>query len=136
MTTFISSSPLLAMPCFALAPNRLMLAVIAFPHGSATALVGASTLSQAHFIQPGRALEAEFQVKSSFRKFYSYTCSFVSHQNRRSLGGSRSQRAHLAGPSSGARPFGERSGSPTERRVWLLELRMWPDQWIAAPGIT
>src|SRR5881296_683890 len=83
MTTFISSSLLLAMPCFALAPNRLMLAVVTSPHGSATALVGAATLSQAHFIQPGRALEAEFQVKSSFRKFYSYTCSFVSHQNHR-----------------------------------------------------
>src|SRR6266566_5760366 len=72
---------LLAIPCFALAPNRLMLAVVISPHRSITALAGAATLSQTHFIQPGRALEAEFQVKSSFRTFYSYTCSFVSHRN-------------------------------------------------------
>src|SRR5262245_31397052 len=46
-----------------------MLAVVPSPHGSVTALVGAATLSQALLIQPGRALEAEFQVKSSFREF-------------------------------------------------------------------
>src|SRR5260221_9123330 len=73
MTTFISGSLLLAIPCFALAPNRLMLAVVSLPHGRETTLSGTATLSQAHFIQPGRALEAEFQVKSSFREFYSYT---------------------------------------------------------------
>jgi hypothetical protein len=119
MTTFNSSSHVLAIPRFALnastpylrnhpsktslkpdarpseaeahsaishwkhiAPNRLMLAVVTSPRGSVTALTGAATLSQAHLIQPGRALEAEFQVKSSFREFYSYTCSFVSHQSR------------------------------------------------------
>ena len=82
MTTFNSSSHVLAIPRFALAPNRLMLAVVTSPHGSVTALTGAATLSQAHLIQPGRALEAEFQVKSSFREFYSYTCSFVSHRSR------------------------------------------------------
>jgi hypothetical protein len=68
MTTFNSGSLLLAIPCFALAPNRLMLAVASFPHGSETALMGVATLSQAHLIQPGRALRAEPQVKSSFRE--------------------------------------------------------------------
>jgi hypothetical protein len=37
----------------ALAPNRLMLAVVIFPHGAITALTGAATLSQAHLIQRG-----------------------------------------------------------------------------------
>src|SRR5258708_2027384 len=56
ITTFISDSRLLAIPCLALAPNRLMLAVISSPHGFETVLSGAATLSQAHLIQPGRAL--------------------------------------------------------------------------------
>jgi hypothetical protein len=81
MTTFNSDSLVLTMPCLALAPNRLMLAVVSFPRGFETAQMDAATLSQAHLIQPSRALEAEFQVKSSFRMFYSYTCGFVSHQN-------------------------------------------------------
>jgi hypothetical protein len=68
ITTFISDLPSLAIPCFALAPNRLMLAVVTSPHGSVTTLSGAATLSQAHLIQPGRALEAELQVRSSFRE--------------------------------------------------------------------
>jgi hypothetical protein len=68
MTTFISDSLVLAIPCFALAPNRLMLAVVTSPHGSVTTLSGAATLSQAHLIQPGRALGAEPQVRSSFRE--------------------------------------------------------------------
>src|SRR5215471_17464174 len=45
-----------------------MLAVIISPHGSITALTGVATLSQAHFIQPGRALRAEPQVRASFRE--------------------------------------------------------------------
>ena len=69
ITTFISDSHLLAIPCFALAPNRSMLAVVTSPHGSITVLMDAATLSQALLIEPGRALEAEFQVKSSFREF-------------------------------------------------------------------
>jgi hypothetical protein len=69
MTTFISDSLLLAIPCLALAPNRLMLAVVTSPHGSVTALSSAATLSQAHLIQPGRALRAEPQVRASFREF-------------------------------------------------------------------
>jgi hypothetical protein len=56
MTTFSSGSPSLAIPCFALAPHRLMLAVASSPHGSKTALTGVATLFQAHLIQPGRAL--------------------------------------------------------------------------------
>ena len=68
ITTVTSDSRSLAIPCFALAPDRLMLAVISFPHGFETALTGAATLSQAHLIQPGRALEAELQVRASFRE--------------------------------------------------------------------
>jgi hypothetical protein len=45
-----------------------MLAVASRPHGSETTLTGAATLSQALFIQPGRALEAELQVRASFRE--------------------------------------------------------------------
>src|SRR6266567_175278 len=61
-----------------------MLAVISLPRGFETTLAGAATLSQAHLIQPDRALEAELQVRSSFFESpYSYTRSFVSHQNRR-----------------------------------------------------
>ena len=37
----------------ALAPNRLMLAVVISPHGSMTVLADAATLSQAHLIQRG-----------------------------------------------------------------------------------
>ncbi len=66
MTTVISDSPSLAIPCFALAPNCLMLAVAISPRGSTTVHTDAATLSQAHLIQPGRALGAEPQVKSSF----------------------------------------------------------------------
>lgn len=69
MTAFNSGSLLLAIPCFALAPNRLMLAVASFPHGFETVLTGAATLSQAHLIQPGGALGAEPQVRASFREF-------------------------------------------------------------------
>src|SRR5450631_1927712 len=58
ITTFISDSRLLAIPCFALAPNCSMLAVVTSPHGSITVLTDAATLSQAHLIQPGRALAA------------------------------------------------------------------------------
>jgi hypothetical protein len=58
----------LAIPCLALAPNCLMLAVATSPHGSATTLSGTATLFQALLIQPGRALEAELQVRSSFRE--------------------------------------------------------------------
>jgi hypothetical protein len=56
ITTFSSGSPALAIPCFALAPHRLMLAVVPSPHGFETVLTDAATLSQAHLIQPGRAL--------------------------------------------------------------------------------
>jgi hypothetical protein len=56
----------LAIPCLALAPNRLMLAVATSPHGSVTTLSDVATSSQALLIQPGRALEAELQVRSSF----------------------------------------------------------------------
>src|SRR6266849_775179 len=56
MTTFSSGLLSLAIPCFALAPNRLMLAVASSPHGFKTVLTDAATLSQAHLIQPGRAL--------------------------------------------------------------------------------
>ena len=45
-----------------------MLAVASPPHGRETTLAGAATLSQALLIQPGRALEAELQVRSSFRE--------------------------------------------------------------------
>ncbi len=68
ITTFISDLHVLAIPCFALAPNRLMLAVVMVPHGFITVHKDAATLSQAHLIQPGRALEAELQVRSSFRE--------------------------------------------------------------------
>ena len=68
ITTFISDSLVLAVPCLALAPNCLMLAVATSPHGSVTILSDAATLSQALLIQPGRALEAELQVKSSLRE--------------------------------------------------------------------
>lgn len=68
MTTFISDSLSLAIPCLALAPNCLMLAVVTSPHSSVTALTGAATLSQALFIQLGRAPEAELRVRSSFRE--------------------------------------------------------------------
>ena len=67
ITTFISDLLSLAIPC-ALAPNHLMLAVVTSPCGSMTVLTDAATLSQAHLIQPGRALRAEPQVKSSFRE--------------------------------------------------------------------
>jgi hypothetical protein len=49
--------------------NRLVLAVISSPRGSEITLAGAATLSQALLIQPGRALEAELQVRASFREF-------------------------------------------------------------------
>src|SRR5260370_39593695 len=45
-----------------------MLAVVSLPHGRETTLAGAATLSQALLIQPGRALKAELQVRSSFRE--------------------------------------------------------------------
>jgi hypothetical protein len=67
--TFNSDSRVLAIPCLALAPNRLMLAVVIFPHGSLTVFTDAATLSQAHLIQPGRALRAESQVRPSLREF-------------------------------------------------------------------
>jgi hypothetical protein len=53
ITTFSSDSPSLAILCFALAPHRLMLAVISSPHGFETVLTDAATLSQAHLIQRG-----------------------------------------------------------------------------------
>ncbi len=56
MTTFSSGSHVLAVPCFALAPNRLMLAVVSSPHGFETILTDVATLFQAHLVQPGRAL--------------------------------------------------------------------------------
>jgi hypothetical protein len=56
MTTFNSGSHVLAVPCFALAPNRLMLAVVSSPHGFETILTDVATLFQAHLVQPGRAL--------------------------------------------------------------------------------
>jgi hypothetical protein len=68
MTTFISDLLSLAVPCLALAPNCLMLAVVISPRGLTTVLVDAATLSQAHLIQPGRALRAEPQVRASFRE--------------------------------------------------------------------
>ena len=68
MTTFISGSPQLAIPCLALAPDRLMLAVTSFPRGFEITLAGAATLSQTLLIQSGRALEAELQVRASFRE--------------------------------------------------------------------
>jgi hypothetical protein len=68
ITTVNSDSPSLAIPCFALAPNCLMLAVVISPHGSITVRMDAATLSQAHLIQPGRALGAAPQVRASFRE--------------------------------------------------------------------
>jgi hypothetical protein len=53
ITTVSSDSPSLAIPCFALAPNCLMLAVVISPHGSITVRMDAATLSQAHLIQRG-----------------------------------------------------------------------------------
>ena len=50
ITTFSSSSLSLAIPRFALAPYRLMLAVASSPHGFETVLTNAATLSQAHLI--------------------------------------------------------------------------------------
>jgi hypothetical protein len=73
ITAFISDSPQLAIPCFALAPNCLMLAVASLPHGRETTLAGAATLSQALLIQPGRALEAELQVRSSIQRVLTAT---------------------------------------------------------------
>src|SRR5438105_7141431 len=46
----------------------MMLAVASLPHRSKTTLAGTATLSQALLIQPGRALEAELQVRASFRE--------------------------------------------------------------------
>jgi hypothetical protein len=69
ITTFTSDSPVLAIPRFALAPNRLMLAVALSPHRFKAIPMDAATLSQTHLIQSGRALRAEPQVKSSFREF-------------------------------------------------------------------
>jgi hypothetical protein len=45
-----------------------MLAVISSPRGFEITLSGAATLSQAHLIQPGRALGAEPQVRASFQE--------------------------------------------------------------------
>jgi hypothetical protein len=82
ITTFNSDSHSLAIPCFALAPHRLMLAVVISPHGLITALMGVATLSQTHLIQSGRALGAEPQVRSSFRESLRlYTRLSVSHQS-------------------------------------------------------
>ncbi len=67
ITTVIGDSRSLAIPC-ALAPNRSMLAVAISPHGFIAVLLDAATLSQALLIQPGRALRAESQVRSSFRE--------------------------------------------------------------------
>ena len=53
ITTFISDLLPLTIPCIALAPNRLMLAVVISPRGSMAALAGVATLSQAHLIQRG-----------------------------------------------------------------------------------
>ena len=64
ITTFISDLLPLAVPCFALAPNRLMLAVVISPRGSMTVLADTATLSQAHLIQPGRALGGRTPGKS------------------------------------------------------------------------
>jgi hypothetical protein len=61
-----------------------MLAVVIFPHRSITVLMDAATLSQAHLIQPGRALGAEPQVRSSFREFLQlHLRLFVSHRTHR-----------------------------------------------------
>lgn len=86
ITTFISDSLSLAIPCFALAPDRPMLAVVISPHGSITVLMDAATLSQALLIQPGRALGAEPQVRSSFQESLQLPMRLsVSHQNRQHL---------------------------------------------------
>ncbi len=60
-----------------------MLAVTSSPHGFEITLTGAATLSQAHLIQPGRALGGRTPGKSLFFKSpYGYTRSFVSHQSK------------------------------------------------------
>jgi hypothetical protein len=64
ITTFIGDLRLLAIPCFALAPNCSMLAVVVSPHGSITVLMDAATLSQTHLIQSGRALGGRTPGKS------------------------------------------------------------------------
>ncbi len=63
ITTFISDSRMLAIPCLALAPNCLMLAVVISPHGSITVRMDVATLFQAHLIQPGRALGSRIPGK-------------------------------------------------------------------------
>ena len=63
VTTIISDSPVLAIPCLALAPNCLMLAVVISPRGSITVLMDVATLSQAHLIQPSRALGSRIPGK-------------------------------------------------------------------------
>ena len=62
----LSGRPLLNR--LVIAPALTMLAVISSPHGFEITLSGAATLSQAHLIQPGRALGAEPQVRASFRE--------------------------------------------------------------------
>ncbi len=81
ITTVIGDSRSLAIPC-ALAPNRLMLAVAISPHGFIAVLMDAATLSRALLIQPGRALRAESQVRSSFRESLQlYMRPHVAHQS-------------------------------------------------------
>src|SRR6266496_6608890 len=63
ITTVNSDSRSLAIPCLALAPNCLMLAVVISPRGSTTVLMDVATLSQAHLIQPSRALGSRIPGK-------------------------------------------------------------------------
>jgi hypothetical protein len=79
--------------------TALMLAVVTFPHGRVTTLLGEATFSRGlshHRITPtarlGRALVAEHQAESSF-KFSSYSRSFVSQPGRGLLWGLRRRRA-------------------------------------------
>src|SRR5260370_952100 len=68
MTTFISGSHVLAIPYFALAPQLLDASSHLVSSRFRDHLLGAATLFQAHLIQPGRALGAEPQVRSSFQE--------------------------------------------------------------------
>src|SRR5215469_9304683 len=61
-----------------------MLAVASFPHGFKAVLTDAATLSQAHLIQPGRALGGRTPGKSLHTSSpYGYICDFVSHPTHR-----------------------------------------------------
>ncbi len=116
-----------------------MLAVVVFPHGSITVLTDVATLSQAHLIQPGRALGAEPQVRSSFRESLqlymqlrvALQSSTPTTRGDETVGSwvCLTNRKMVSGLAFVAQPFAQaRPGLPTEFKAHLLQSFLQPQR--------